>query len=105
MIHIYYDDQVVSRTEAQSLTTGVQLLVAEVMNKKDVFAFTNHDDLKAGSDPIEVFVQVNAAKITDPARLAEQIAAAITIWKQANNFVHPVNLNVIPVTWHAKLGL
>jgi len=105
MITIYYHNQALLHDEAQFLTTGLQSVVSTVMEKKDVFAIANHDQYAAASNPIEVFVQVNRAKIDNPADLTEKIAAALIAWKQNNNFDYQINLNVMPVEWHAKLGI
>jgi len=105
LINIDYDSQIVSTDQAKLLATNIQSLVADVMGEKDAFVYANAKTITTGSDPIEVFVQVNQQKITDPASLLEQIATELGSWKVQANFEQPINLNVMPVIWHSKIGL
>lgn len=105
MINLYFDEQIVTPHEANRLLGTIQAIVKDVMNKQDVFALSVSPLQFLSSDPIELFVQVNALKITDVAELADGLSEEIKAWRSTNNFPHPINLNVIPVEWHSRLGL
>ena len=105
MINLYFNEQFVSPAEATVLIDGVQTLVKRVMNKQDVFAFAINTSNFLSNDPIELFVQISALKISDAGGLADKLSEAITAWRTGNSFPHPINLNVVPVEWHARLGL
>jgi hypothetical protein len=105
MINIYYDKQTIPSDEMQHLAEGMRQIVSEVMAKKDVFVLVSHNDFASTGNNVEVFVQVNTLKVTNVAELTDKIAEAITTWKQENSVRYSINLNVIPVVWHAKLGL
>ena len=105
LINIDYDSQIVSTEQAELLTINMQSIVASAMKEKDVFVYANAKTIATGSDPIEVFVQVNQQKVTDPASLLEEIATALSSWRVQANFEQPINLNVMPVIWHSKIGI
>lgn len=105
MINIAYDTKSVSNDEAAQLAISIQSLVVEVMGEKDVFVYADAKPITVATDPIEVFIQVNAQKLADPTDLMAEVAEKLGTWKQGNNFQHPMNLNVIPVTWHSKIGI
>ena len=105
MVTIRYDGGKVASEEAAALASIMRKLVTEAVKVKDVFVYADEALLAIGVDPIEVFVQVNAQKTSDPAALMDKITQTLTVWKQQNNFAHPINLNIIPVEWHAKFGI
>jgi hypothetical protein len=105
MITIRYDTGKVTDDEAIMLAKATQVIVAEILEVKDVFVYADKALIVASADPIETFVQVNAQKTPDPAALLQDIIEKLADWKQQHNFAHPINLNVIPVEWHAKFGV
>ena len=105
MINIAYDSHRVSADEATQLATSLQLLVMEAMGEKDVFVYADAKSITVAADSIEVFVQVNEQKLSDPADLMDTVAEKLNIWKKGNNFQQPINLNVIPVIWYSKIGV
>lgn len=105
MITIAYDSDKVSSDEATQLATNLQLLVTEVMGEKDIFVYADEKPIVVAADPIEVFIQVNEQKLTDPTDLVDKVAEKLSAWKAENNFQQTINLNVIPVIWHSKIGI
>jgi hypothetical protein len=105
MITIKYEAQKVTDDEAATLAQDIQSLVAEEIGEKDVFVYAEKAAIVSGADPIEVFVQVNSRKITNSAGLTDAIATRLVDWKKRSGFSWPLNLNVIPVEWHSKVGL
>lgn len=72
MINIYCDEAVVSPDEVSDVTQNMHSIVCQVMNKTDVFAFTMKSLAISTNDPIELFVQVNGARIKDVSELADK---------------------------------
>lgn len=105
MITIQYDGKVVSEDEAHTLAEATQQLVTGVIEEKDVFVYATAAPITIAADPIEILVQVNQRKVPDPEALTQKIAAALSGWKQKTNFKQPLNLNVIPVDWHFRIGI
>jgi len=105
MITIHYDGKVVSEDEARTLAEAAQQLIAEVIKEKDVFVYATAAPITIGADPIEILVQVNQQKVPDPEALTQRITAALSNWKRQTDFKQPLNLNVIPVDWHYKIGV
>jgi hypothetical protein len=105
MVTIRYDGSRVTDKEATTLANIIQKLVLETIEANDVFVYADKVLIAVGADPIEVFVQVNANKTPDPAALIDTITEKLAGWKRQTSFVHPINLNVIPVEWHAKFGI
>jgi hypothetical protein len=95
----------VSDEEAATLGHVVQAILVKAMEEKDVFVYADKALIAVGADPIEVFVQVNAHKVSDPAALMNDILESLIDWKKQSSFPHSINLNVIPVEWHAKFGI
>jgi hypothetical protein len=104
MVTIRYVKEVTDE-EATTLGNALQTVVAKAIEEKDVFIYADKTLIVVGADPIEVFVQVNAQKVSDPAALMTKISEDLAVWKTQNNFAHPINLNVMPVEWHAKFGV
>ena len=92
-------------TQAQTLAKGLKSLVEEAIGGSDVFVYADAARIAVGAEPLEVFIQVNSNKITDPTQLINDIADRLAEWKRQNSFEHLINLNVIPVQWHSKIGI
>lgn len=105
MINIAYDINSVSDNEATQLATAIQKIVMEAMGEKDVFVYADAKPITVAADPIEVFIQVNGQRITEPLGLMEEITKKLGAWKQQSNFRRLINLNIIPVIWHSKIGV
>ena len=104
MVTIRYINGVTDE-EVTTLSNALRTVVAKAIEEKDVFIYADEALIVVGSDPIEVFIQVNAQKVSDASALMNTIAEDLAAWKAQNNFAHPINLNVIPVEWHAKFGI
>jgi hypothetical protein len=105
MVRIICDAEVVAAQEAKDLAEGLQKLIVQVIQEDDVFVYVEQPALIVAADPIEIFVQVNQQDVADPAELTERIASELAAWSEQTNFPHKVNLNVVPVNWHFKVGI
>ena len=104
MITIKYAS-LVELADIEALAHGLKPLVEEAIGENDVFIYADTPSVAVGIEPIEVFIQVNGREVTDPEHLTGTIAEKLAMWKQENSFSQPINLNVIPVQWHFKIGL
>ena len=105
MVTILYKSDSVSDPEARSMAEVLQSIISELVDAKDVFVYLNEAVNTVAVDPIEVFVQVNGAKVAEPKKLLEDISTRIIEWKEQNNLTQPINLNVMPVEWHSKFAV
>lgn len=105
LINIDYNPHVVKEDEATILAKSIHVLVTDAMGEKDVFVYANSKHTTVGADPIEIFIQVNQQKMVDPEGFMKSVSEKIVAWKQQSDFRQPINLNVIPVTWHSKIGI
>ena len=105
MVTIKYDASKVTDEETTVLARAIQEQAAEIMEEDDVFVYAEKALIIIRADPIEVFIQVNTHKVSDPADLLGKVSKSLSAWKQQSNFMHSINLNVIPVEWHAKFGI
>jgi hypothetical protein len=105
MITIEYDDEVVSKDEIETLAESTRLIVIEETGIKDVFVYANSAQIKINVAPVEIFIQAKPNKLPDPDAIVESIAARLISWKQTNEFSHKLNVTVMPVDWHLKLGI
>ncbi len=104
MITIKYTSSV-EAADIDVLANGLKTLVEEVIGENDVFIYAETPSFAVGIEPIEVFVQVNGREVPDPEQLTQAIAEKFSAWKQKNTFNQSINLNVIPVQWHFRIGL
>lgn len=104
-INIAYDSNIVGDEDIAKLSRDLPALVSRAMNAGDVFLYVDHSHASVGVDPIEIFIQVNHDKVTDPAALLDTVVSEIRTWKQESGFEHLVNVNVIPVEWYSEIGI
>ena len=104
-ITIHYDKDRVTLKDATILSSNAQTIIRDVMKKRDVFVHANESTIFISDDPIELLIYVNRDKVTDPSQLADGIAQTFGAWRQESAFPHIINLNVMPVEWHARLGV
>ena len=104
MITIKYASSV-EAADIEVLAHGLKSLIEEAIGENDVFIYAETSTIAVGIEPIEVFVQVNERKAADPEHLTSAIAEQFSAWKQESNFSQTINLNVIPVQWHSRIGL
>lgn len=104
-INIAYDSDIVNDEDLSVLSQALPSIVSEAMSAGDVFLYVDTIGASIGADPIEIFIQINAAKVNNPNELLESISEKIKNWKAENNFIHPVNVNIIPVEWHSKIAI
>lgn len=105
MVTIKYDNSRVTNPETKTLSEGVKTLIEELLGESDVFLYADSSDITIGADPIEVFIQVNSKNVLNLDKLLSNLVEKLSIWKQQNNFDLPINLNIIPVVWHSKIGV
>jgi hypothetical protein len=105
MIQIKYDDTIVSEQQATTLAEQTRHIVINTTGIKDVFVYADSPRIKVAVAPIEIFIDINAKKITDADALAATITNDIQEWKRTSSFPHPINITVIPADWHFKLGV
>ncbi|MEX1112714.1 MAG: hypothetical protein WEC84_04595 [Candidatus Andersenbacteria bacterium] len=105
MITIEFDDAKVSHDEIQTLSDVIQQIVSEVTGIEDVFVYANSAQIKVKVAPIEIFVQMTAAKIESVDRLTNTIKDRLSQWKKGVKFDHPINLTLMPMQWKVEIGI
>lgn len=104
-IYIEYDNQKVTDADAQALSEAIQKIVSEITSIDDVFVYANSAQIKIGVAPIEIFIKMTANKIADTNKLIADIKLRLIEWKGAIQFIHPINLTLIPMQWKIELGI
>jgi len=105
MINIEYDNNVVSDSDAESISKAIKDIVSEETGIEDVFVYTNTSTIKVKVAPIEIFIRMTRTKIKDDNFLVSKIKTKIKGWKKLNSFQHPVNLTLIPMDWKVEIGI
>jgi hypothetical protein len=105
MITIHCDSDKVTNEQASLLAKNVIELVAEELDDQDVFVYVDSVETQIAAAPIEVVVQVNKHKVSDPTIVLDNVAAGLKTWKGSIGFSLPINLNVIPVEWYSQVGI
>ena len=105
MISIEYDDAIVKKEDILLISHAIQKIVSEATKIEDVFVYTNSSEIKIKVAPIEIFIQMSAHKIEDADRLIGEIKGSLSQWKKENNFIHSINLTLIPMNWKIEIGI
>ena len=105
IIRIDYNDEILNKEAATSLSKGIQKIIIEVTHIEDVFVYANSAQIKINIAPIEVFVEMSAHIFADEDAMMADIKQRITTWKNENNFSHPINITVIPMKWTMEIGI
>ena len=105
IIRIDYDNSKLKEKEILDLSNAVQKIVSEITGIEDVFVYGNSSQIKVKIAPIEIFVEISASKIKDLDKLTDDIKNRIIEWKKETNFVYPINLTIIPMSWKIEMGI
>ena len=105
LIRVEYDDSKVSKDEATILSEAIQKIVSDVTQIDDVFVYGNSAQIKIKVAPIEIFVEMSDYKIKDLDELTNSIKEALSKWKAENNYLHPINLSLIPMHWKVEVNI
>ncbi len=105
LVNVEYDDSKVSDEDIKVMSEAVCGVVVKATGIEDVFVYANSARVKFNIAPIEVFVQITDKAITDETVLMNEIKVGIKKWKEQNNFIHPINLTLIPMNWKFEIGI
>ena len=105
IIKIQFDDSKVKKEEVLDLSNASQKIVSEVTGIEDVFVYGNSSEIKIKIAPIEIFIEMSAIKIKDEDVLIKEIKTKLSEWKSEANFVHPINLTLIPMNWKVEIDI
>lgn len=105
LIRLEYDDAKVPDRDVEAVSKAVRDIVSEVTGIEDVFVYANTARIKVQIAPIEIFVEMTAKKIKDEDTLVREVKNKLSEWKASNNFMHPINLTLIPMNWRVEVGI
>lgn len=105
LIKLEYDNSKVNDQDVELLSQAIRDIVSETTGIADVFVYANTAKIKVQIAPIEIFVEMTAAKIADEDILMNQIKTKLKEWKDQTNFTHPINLTLIPMNWKVEIGI
>jgi hypothetical protein len=103
VIRVEYDSKLVSEVKAQALCKAAQTAVIEATGIPETFVYCNSSQITIGIAPVEIWVEISAHKVPEPAKTAKDIRAKLAAWKQAEGFEQPINLTLIPMDWILEL--
>lgn len=105
VIHLEFDDAVVSKEQATAVGGAIRTIVSEVTKIEDVMVYGRTSEIKIKVHPIEIWVSMSAHKIEDVGVLLELLKNRLVEWKKETGFTHPVNLTLIPEPWKFEIGI
>ncbi|MEK7586192.1 MAG: hypothetical protein AAB477_03130 [Patescibacteria group bacterium] len=105
MVNIKYDAKRVPDSDAIGLATAIQKIVAETTGIPEVFVYADSPKVQAGTDPVEIFVEMSASAITDIDGLVNVTKEKIKEWKKEFGFKHPITLTITPMNWKFEVGI
>jgi hypothetical protein len=105
LIRLEFDDAKLPAAAALSLSEAVRDIVAHETGIEDVFVYANTAQIKVQVAPVEIFVEMSAAKIRNLDDLFARIEKGLSEWKKNTAFVYPINLTIIPMQWKFKTGI
>lgn len=103
VVRVEYDSTLVSDVKAQTLCKAAQTAVIEATGIPETFVYGNASQITIDIAPVEIWVEVSAHKVADPAKTAKDIRAKLAAWKQAEGFEQPINFTLIPMDWILEL--
>ena len=105
VIRIEYDPAVVTDFRARALCKAAQSAVIEATGIPETFVYGNASEIRIDIAPVEIWVEVSAHKVPDPAKTAQDIRVKLEAWKKAENFGANINLTLIPMQWQLELDI
>lgn len=105
VVKIEFDKAKVSEGDIKVLARTSHEIVSSVTGIKDVPVYARSADFTAEIAPIEIFIELSAHKITNPAELKAQLRSAYEEWKKTSEFIIPINMTLIPMTWNIEIGI
>lgn len=105
VITIQFDNKALKNQEIELLSKAIRKIVQDATSIEDVPVYANNSEIKISIAPIEIFVQMSAHKIKDEQILLDNIKQKIAEWKNKNNFLHKINLTLIPMNWKIEIGI
>lgn len=105
VIHLEFDDAMVSKEEATAVGGAIRTIVSEVTKIEDVMVYGRTSEIKINVHPIEIWVSMSAHKIEDVGVLLNTLKNALAVWKKTSGFHHPINLTLIPEPWKFEIGI
>lgn len=105
IINIEFDSQKVKEEEIKTLSSAIHKIVSQITSIEDVPVYANDSQIKVAVSPIEIFIRLSDHKITDADKLISDIKSELSNWKAKNNFPHPINLTLIPMSWKIEIGI
>lgn len=105
VIHLEFDDAVVSKEEASQVGDAIRNIVSDVTKIEDVMVYGRTSEIKIKVHPIEIWISMSAHKIEDVGTLLELLKNRLAEWKKETEFAHPVNLTLIPEPWKFVIGI
>lgn len=105
MINIKFDDQKVKDDKIVELSHAIIKIVQDVTEIPEVFVYADSPKIKIGVAPIEIFVEMSAAKVSDKDALFEKIKNKLSDWKKSENFEFSINVTLIPVNWKFEVDI
>lgn len=105
VIRVEYDSTLVSEIKARGLCKAAQTAVIEATGIESTFVYGNASQITIDIAPVEIWVEVSAHKVPDPAKAAKDIRTKLADWKQAEGFAQPINFTLIPMDWILELDI
>jgi hypothetical protein len=105
VINLEFDNGVVSEDEAMRLSKAIRDIVSESTDVTDVFVYTNTAHIKIQIAPIEIFIRLSKHIAEGKPDLLKDVKNKLTDWKAREEFMHPINLTVIPMVWSMEIGI
>lgn len=105
LIKLEYDNNKVADSDIERLSQAIRDIVSSATDIEDVFVYANTARIKVQVAPIEIFVEMSAQKISNEDELIGAVKSRLKEWKSENNFLHPINLTLIPMHWKVEIGI
>ncbi len=105
VIHLEFDDAVVSKEEARLISEATRKIVSNVTKIDDVTVYGRSAEIKINAGPVEIFISMSAHLIPDTGALLQLLRKEFVAWKIESQFPHLINLSLIPTPWKFEIGI
>lgn len=105
VVRVEYDNAKLDQQLMTMFCEAIREIVIQSTGIAEVCVYANNSQIKIQVNPIEVFVEISAHKVTDLELLMQDTVDLLKQRKQTNNFTTPIVLTITPMHWKFEVDI
>jgi hypothetical protein len=105
VIHIEYDETVVTEANAQLLCEVMHDIAAQATQMEDAPVYAVASRIHFAIAPIEIFIQMSSDTIDDIDELMRLLKENMADWKTKLNYPHKINMTLVLTEWKVEVDI